>query len=107
MTKLKTAVSGDVGDYRLVTLNGIDDLDAITALEAHVWNTDVAPVTLTATVDDSTARRIRVELGGSSGWLATAARGRYHIEYELTFGSTVLTWPGGDPDQIDVRAEGD
>lgn len=107
MTALKAAVVGDVGDYRIITLSGVEDLDAVTALESHVWvfGGDAA-VTLTTTVEDSAARQIRVELGGADGWLSTAAPGRHLIEYQLTFGSTVLTWPNGSPDQIQVRAQG-
>lgn len=107
MTTLKTAVTGDVGDYRLVTLAGVDNLDAVTAIEAHVWKSDTAPTTLAASVDDSAERRIRVELGSAGGWLATATPGSWKIEYQLTFGSTVLTWPADGPDRILVRAEGD
>lgn len=105
--KLAPAVSGDVGDTRTVTLAGIADLDSVTAIEAHVWRNSVTPVTLSATVTDATERTITVQLGGVGGWLSTAERGNWLIEYELTFGSTVLTWPAGEPDVLQVRDEGD
>lgn len=105
--KYRPAVSGDVGDTRLVVLDGIDDLTTVSSIEAHVWRNAVAPVTLTTTVTDAVARSVTVQLGGAGGWLPTAAPGTYHIEIEVTIGSTVLTWPNGAPDQIEVRAQGD
>lgn len=109
MTRLKGAVKGDVGDYRIVQLSGVADLDTVTALQAHVWrhDDDAAKTTLTATVENSALRTIRVQLGGIGGWLATAEPYPWLIEYELTFGSTVITWPGEQPDELPVRAPGD
>ena len=108
MTTLKTAVVGDIDDYRIVTLDGVTNLDSVTAVEAHVWSTSVDSVTLSASVVDATARTIRVELGDAAGWLATVATsGSWFIEYQVTFGTTVLTWPGGAPDRLPVQSEGD
>lgn len=105
---LAPAVSGDVGDTRTVALNGVEDLDDATSVEAHVWRYGVTEVTtLAASVTDATARTITVQLGGAEGWLATAAPGRWFVEYEVTFGATVITWPSQRPDVLQVRAEGD
>lgn len=101
------AVAGDVNDVRVVTLDGIDDLAAVTSIEAHVWNLRTEPVTLAATVTDAVARQVTVQLGAGGGWLPTAAPGEYFIEIEATFGTTVLTWPSGKPDKLIVRAQGD
>lgn len=105
--KLAPAVSGDVGDTRTISLAGIDDLSSVTSLKAHVWRWDAAVVELTATVADAGAGTITVNLGGVGGWLSTAAAGSWFIEYELTFGTTVLTWPSERPDVLPVRAEGE
>jgi hypothetical protein len=105
--KYRPAVSGDVGDSRLVVLDGIDDLTTVSSIEAHVWRRGMDPVTLTAAVTDAIARTVTVQLGTSGGWLPTAEPGMYNVEIEATLGSTVLTWPNGAPDQLEVRAQGD
>lgn len=108
MTALKPAVSGDVGDTRVITLNGIDDLDEVTAIEAHVWRRGETPTTLTTTVTDSATAEVTVQLGAADGWLSDAEPGGYFFEIQATFGSSlVLTWPQGSPDTIRVRSEGD
>lgn len=101
-------VAGDIGDTITVTLGGIVTLDAVTAVEAHVWTKGVAPVVLDAAVLDAAACTIEVELGGVAGWLATAAYGRWSIEYELTFADgSKLTWPQMGSDLIVVRPDYD
>jgi hypothetical protein len=113
VTALQPAVLGDVGDTRIVRLDGIEDLSGVTALEAHVWvgtRRVATQETLTATVLDPTERTITVNLGTDlvTGWLPNVAtRGEWNVEYQATFGSTVLTWPNGKPDTIDVREQGD
>ncbi len=97
MTELAPAVQGDVNDFRSVTLHGVEDLTAVTAIETHVWKTGTTPLveaTLATTIVDATERTARIELGGVAGWLATAAPGTWFLEVEATFGDgTVLTWP--------------
>ena len=106
--KLAPAVTGDIGDVRTITLAGVANLADASAVEAHVWRNGVAAVTLTAAVADAGARTITVNLGAADGWLATVATaGQWFIEYEVTFGATVLTWPAGAPDVLPVRTEGD
>lgn len=102
-------VAGDIGDYITVTLGGIANLDPVVTVESHVWQRPADAATLTATVLDSDACTIRVELGDDTGWLATdATTGRYHLEHELTFGDgSKLTWPQMGADLIIVRSDGD
>lgn len=107
MTTLPHAVAGDVNDFRTVILNGVEDLDTVTAIETHIWRPDTAAVVLTTAVTDSDARIIRFELGGALGWLATVATpNAWFVEYQLTFADgTILTWPQKTPDVLLVRAE--
>lgn len=102
-TQIQTAVTGDVNDSRLCRLDGVDDLLSASAIEAHVWNDENAVVTLTTTVTDATARTVTVELGGPTGWLATAPVGIYNFEIQVTFGASVLTWPNKQPATMRVR----
>jgi hypothetical protein len=100
-----TAVAGDVGDLRQLRLDGIGDLTAATAVEAHVWRTndETSFATLTATVTDAPNRIVTVNLGGAGGWLPLARVGTYLFEVQVSFGSTVKTWPQGRADTIEVR----
>jgi hypothetical protein len=107
MTQLRSAVAGDVGDTRLITLDGIDDLSTASSVEAHVWLPSGTKQTLTAAVTDPIERTVTVQLGLSGGWLPTATPGTWNFELEVTFPSAVLTWPNGKPDRIVVRAQGD
>lgn len=112
MADLRPAVQGDIGDTRLVRLDGITNLNAATTVVAHIYTgsrsvaTHVA--TLTAEVDDPADCTITINLGAADGWLATAAPGRYLIEYQVTFASgDIITWPAAAGDRIQVRAQGD
>lgn len=101
-------VAGDVGDSITVTLGGIADLNAVSAVEAHVWKAGTAPTVLEAEVADATACEILVHLGEAGEWLPTASHGRWSVEYELTFlDGSELTWPQMRPDEIVVRSQGD
>lgn len=92
--RLTPAVSGDLGDTRTVRLDGLTDLENVTAIEAHVWRTSTAGVVLAAAVVDATERTVRINLGEASGWLATAEPGTWFIEVEATFNDgSVLTFP--------------
>ena len=113
MSHLQPCVRGDIGDTRTVQLAGVSDLSGVTAIEAHVWiaaNRAATAATLTATVTDPVLRTITVQLGvdPATGWLpAVATAGEWSVEYDLTFGTTRLTFPNGPPDTITVRDSGD
>lgn len=99
-------VQGDVNDSIIVVLDGVADLASATSVEAHVWRDDTAPTTLAASVVDPAARTVKIQLGGVSGWLATAEPEIWFIEEQVTFSDgTVLTWPAGQPDVLVVRAD--
>lgn len=101
--RLTGAVVGDSGDTRIIRIDGVDDLDAVSAARAFVWKPGVAPATLTAAVVDATARTVSVELGT---WLQnTATAGDWLFEIELDTASSSLTWPS-TPATLHVRAEG-
>lgn len=101
-------VQGDIGDTIDPVIDGVQDLEDVTAVEAHVWRRGVEPVILDAAVFDPVARTILVQLGDAAGWLSDAAPGVWSVEYELAFGaSPSLTWPAGIKDFIVVTAEGD
>lgn len=100
---IQTAVTGDVGDTRLLRLDGVTDLVSATAIEAHVWNDATDSVTLATAITDATERTVTVALGAAGGWLPTAPVGIYNLEVQVTFGTTVLTWPAREPATIQVR----
>lgn len=100
-------VQGDVKDTVIVTCDGVVDLTAVTAAECHVWKGTATATTLTAAVTNATLRQVTVQLGGASGWLATAKPGEYFFETQLTYADgSILTWPSGAPDSIQVRRQG-
>lgn len=112
MGYLKPAVQGDIGDQRIIVLAGIDNLNAVASVQAHVYTGSKQSTTHVATLDaavvDATDCTIAVELGDANGWLATATPGTYRIEYQLTFANgDVLTWPAEAGDKLKVRAQGD
>jgi hypothetical protein len=100
-------VQGDVKDFIVVVLGGVEDLLTLVSVEAYVWKPHVDAVTLPASLVDAVARTIRVELGDETGWLATQATPYgWSIKYRATFGDgTKLTWPAGPPDVISVSAQ--
>jgi hypothetical protein len=104
MTQLVAAVSGDLGDTRIVRLNGVADLTAVTSIQANVTNGNGTTV-LAAVVTDATARTVTVQLGTVGQWLDTAAPGDYEFEIQAVIGGKTLTWPSSrQPDSITVRA---
>jgi len=108
MTALKPAVTGDIGDSRVLTLNGVNTLASATAVVAHVWTDTRASVDLDGSVTDAANSEVTIELGGVGGWLPTATPDLYWFEVEVTFGSTAtLTWPQDTPDTLLVREQGD
>lgn len=97
-----TRVRGDVNDTVVVQLNGADNLNGVIDAKAYVRYGNRSDE-LAATVLDSTARTVTVDL---SPWLETAAAGQWDIEYQLTFGDgRVRTWPESRTDKIIVRDE--
>lgn len=101
-------VAGDIGDSITVTLGGIANLSAVSAVQAHVWKNGSDPAVLEAEVTDADACEILVHLGDAGEWLPMASHGRYSLEYELTFlDGSELTWPQMRPDEIVVRDQGD
>lgn len=112
MGYLKPAVQGDVGDFRTITLAGVDNLNSVSSVVAHIYTGSKTSTThvadLDASVADATECTIIVELGDANGWLATATPGTYRIEYQVTFANgDVLTWPAEAGDKLKVRAQGD
>ncbi len=96
-------VVGDTNDTFVARLDGIPDLTGVTAVEAHVWRPNVAPVTLEAAVTDAAARTVTVQL---SPWLATATATTWLLEIQASFGTTVRTWPEGNPAALQIRGQG-
>lgn len=89
--------SGDVGDYRDMILNGVDDLTTVTHIEAHVTKGSTV-ATLEASVVDAIDRQIRIELGSEpTDWLpAGPDTGEWLGQVEVEFSDgTELTWPAG------------
>lgn len=109
MTQLKSAKSGDVGDYRIIGLyDGSDcdptDLSTVTQVQAFVKKLSQT-ATLEGSVEDAPNGQIRIELGElPDDWLPSGpTKGTWKIEYELTFSDgRVITWPGTDYDEIEV-----
>lgn len=104
---LEPAVAGDIDDVRTLRMDGIDNLDDVTAIEAHVWKSRGAATTLAAEILDATARTVSVSLGDDEGWLATATPDAYLLEIEVEIGDATLTWPNGSPAVLWVRSQGD
>ncbi len=104
MTCLQPAKAGDSGDTRIVRLDGIADLSTVSSIAVYVKQKR-AKATLTATVLDSAARTITVNLGvAPTDWLpAGPARGGWSIEYEVTMtNGNIITWPNSGYDSIQV-----
>lgn len=100
-------VQGDVNDVVIVTCSGVANLNAVTAAEAHVWQRGKTASTLAASVTNAATLQVTVQLGGATGWLATAKAGEWFLETQLTYADgSVLTWPEGAPDVIEVRRQG-
>lgn len=98
---------GDVKDTLVATIEGVNSLANLTAIEAHVWLFGQPNATLTVSVIDPVARTVRVDLGDVGGWLPTAAEGKWRLEYFMSFADgSKLTWPAPRPDIIYVRRQG-
>lgn len=112
--RLETAVSGDVDDVRELVLSGgmsNTDLAAVladvgTTLAAQVWNDDHTAEPLTVTVVDAARRIVALNLGGPSGWLATANVDEYLVDVTVTATSGTWTFPSAAPLRLLVRASG-
>lgn len=102
---LKAAISGDVGDIRLIKVSGnFDNLDDVASVRALAQKGS-ATVELGASVASSAARTIQVELGSPpGGWLSGGPTlGKWTMQLEITFDNgQVLTWPNQDTMNINV-----
>ena len=95
MTTLSACHAGDIGDARVVTLGGVEDLSAVSGIEAHVWRNGTI-ATLSAAVTDAEAREVTIQLGtDAEDWLpAGPALGVWEGQVEATFiDGSELTWP--------------
>lgn len=88
---------GDVGRTLVASVAGIDGLAAISSVEGHVWRPgDDEPATvLAAAVLDAEDCTVTVQLGGVSGWLATAEVGVWCFRLEFVAPNIVWQWPEG------------
>lgn len=110
MTAKFRRVQGDVNDTLVVQLTGVASFTGATVV-AHVWKDSGAATNLAAAVVNGTTSTgspcgvCTVNLGS---WLATATPSlNWQLEYQVTFGDgSVLTWPDGAPDTIEIRAQG-
>lgn len=99
-TRLEPVTSGDIGIVKVLQLGGVDDLDDVASVEAHVWSKARTPsvTTLSASVTDSANRYVSVALGAAGGWLPTldvpAREERtYFLDIEVTWNDGgVTTW---------------
>lgn len=93
-TELRLAHSGDIGDYRDVVLNGVEDLSEVASIEAHVTRGGTT-ATLAAQVQDVNTRTVRIFLGDAGEWLPSGPDiGRWLGQIEAVFNDgSELTWP--------------
>lgn len=94
---------GDTGDTIQTVIEGISSL-AGAEVFAHVKRRGVQ-VGLGVEVTDAEACAVTVHLGATEeDWLATAAPGRWRLEYEINFADgRSITWPAQGFDTIMVR----
>ena len=92
--------TGDIGETVDVILDGVDNLDLLDSIEAHVWTGDEAVTTLDVTVVSSSDRRVRVDLGATGAdWLPTLVHDQgeivlYNLQIEVTWtDASESTWP--------------
>lgn len=100
-----TRTKGDTDDTIEVVVGGVTNLDAVTNVAGEVWSDDYpTKATLTATVLDSAARTVEVEL---STWLQTTVEpDTYNLALVLTTADgKVRTWPETGWPTIRVRPD--
>jgi len=93
--KLVPCHAGDIGDTRTVRLDGVEDLENVEAIEAHVARSGVT-ATLSCSVADASERTVIIALGtAESDWLPSGpATGQWLVQIEVTFDNgDKLTWP--------------
>lgn len=110
MTAKFRRVQGDVNDTLITQLTGVATFAGATVV-AHVWQGSGTATNLTASVVNGTTSSgavCGVCTVNLSPWLATATPSLgWQLEYQVTFGDgSVLTWPDGAPDTLEVRAQG-
>lgn len=102
--RLRGAVAGNTGDHRRIRLTGIESLDDVEEMTAHVWaagDTDSTECDVVEVADEP-AVTVEVDLGE---FLADAAPGDYLFEIDLVDGSgEPTTWPQESPATLTVRA---
>lgn len=115
MTVRLELTQGDLGEHKVIELNGIR-LDGITAatfagatVVTTVWQGAVS-ATLTAAVVDGTnvlGQPVGVCTVSFGSWLVTAALGTWRMKHRVTFAdASKLTWPEDGPDTVLVTAVG-
>jgi hypothetical protein len=111
-TEYAERVAGDIGQYLDIQSGGIANLNGVTGVTGHAWrrNTHVA---LTASVIDADTGIVRIQLGGTGGWLPTVQvdstrKDVWQLEYQTEWGDgSTLTFPTGRPLRLGVRRQGD
>lgn len=105
MNKHEPLKSGDSGEVRYVTIEGVPDLDDFSSGSAAISD-GVTSATLGVTVSDSANRIIAVEFGTDpADWLPSGpAAGLWEIEYNLVLVNPArdLRWPNEGYDTIRV-----
>lgn len=98
-------VAGDVGATRQLEFVGVENLDAVTSIEAHIWRSVDRANTVTLAVElvDRAERLIKVSF---SPWLATAVPGDWLLEVEAASPTDTVTSPSGKPQLVKVRRQG-
>lgn len=100
---LYQAVAGDNRSALPAQLDGVSNLTGA-AVVAHLVNTAPAggSYTLTVTVTDATERTVLLRILSSDNIPA----GDYLLEWQATFGDgSVLTWPTGGYDRVQIRPQ--
>lgn len=93
-------VQGDTDDTLIARVGGVEDLAAVTSVDALVWKTTTPPSeqVLTASVLDADERTVLIDLGD---WITTAAPAVWHVAVRITG-----IWADGSTGRRTFPAEG-
>jgi hypothetical protein len=93
--------AGDGGPDIVVRLDGVEDLDAVTAVEGRVSLRGGAAVILPGTVTDPELRYVQLDV---AGWLPDADEGPWHLKTvaEFTGEADPVSWPAAGFDRVHV-----